>query len=439
MRMSNSKERGICELYADDPERADWLVFGRRWCSDRRGFLRGAGLGAMGAIVGGAIPFSRSMPGGLIPAALAETNEPFAIEGKDGLSVLNDRPLNAETPAHLLDDEITPVARHFIRNNGIPPDEVSPDGWTLEISGEVDNPMTLSIDELRERFETVDLALQIECGGNGRAGFNPPASGNQWTVGAIANSRWTGVRLKDVLEAAGVKPSAVYTGHLGADMHLSGDPEKAPLSRGVPIEKAMDPNNLIAFAQNGEAIHPMNGAPLRLVVPGWPGSCSQKWLTGIVLSPSKWDGAKMAAPSYSVPAYPVQPGAEVPEEDFVTIHSMPVKSLITGPQSGETLAPGARSLALRGHAWAGDDEVAKVEVTNDFGRTWQEMSLKPLPNRYSWATWEGEVTFPGHGYYEIWARATDRDGNEQPFAVAWNPKGYLNNAMHRIAVLIPDA
>jgi len=437
--MTRRRERGLCELYQQDPEAADRAVFGRVSHPDRRGFLKGAGLGAMAAVLGGVVPYHRLMPAGLIPAAFAEGDGDFLIEGKDGLSVLNDRPLNAETPAHLLDADITPINRHFVRNNGIPPENASAAEWSLSVDGEVDTPLTLSIEELRSRFEVVELALQIECGGNGRAGFNPPASGNQWTIGAIGNSRWRGVRLKDVLEAAGVKPSAVYTGHLGADTHLSGDPEKAPLSRGVPIEKAMDPHNLIAFEQNGEDIHPMNGAPLRLVIPGWPGSCSQKWLTGIRLASEKWDGTKMAAPSYSVPAYPVQPGAEVPESDFVTIESMLVKSIITSPRSGETLEPGQRSLRLRGHAWAGDSAVTKVELSRDFGTSWTEAPLNPLANPYSWATWEGEVGFPTHGYYEVWARATDDQGRVQPFSVPWNPKGYMNNAMHRIAVLVPQA
>ncbi|MDF1585283.1 sulfite oxidase [Rhodospirillales bacterium YIM 152171] len=437
--MASKKIRSLRELYQDDPQRADALLFGRVPHGDRRGFLRGAGLAAMGATLGAAIPFHRFMPSGLIPVALAETTEEFVLEGKDGLIVLNDRPINAETPAHLLDDDVTPTARHFVRNNGIVPDNTSAEGWKLVIDGEVERPLELTIEDLKSQFEVVEYALQLECGGNGRAGFNPPAKGNQWTLGAIGNSKWTGVRLKDVLEKAGVKPSAVYTGHFGADTHLSGDPDKQALSRGMPIEKALDPYNLIAFQQNGQDLHPLNGAPLRLVVPGWPGSCSQKWLTRIWVRDRKHDGSKMEVPSYSVPAYPVAPGTDVPEADFVTIHSMPVKSMITSPQSGETLEPGQKSLALRGHAWAGDAGITKVEISNDFGATWSEATLKPLMNPYSWVTFESEVSFPTHGYYEIWARATDENGIAQPFAAPWNPKGYLNNAMHRIAVMVPRA
>src|SRR5690606_4582857 len=132
--------------------------------------------------------------------------------------------------------------------------------------------LELSIADLRDQFEVVTMALWIECGGNGRAYFDPPATGNQWTNGAIGCAEWTGVRLKDVLQKAGVQSNVVYTAHYGKDTHLSGDATKLPISRGVPIEKALADNVLIAFAMNGENLHPMNGAPLRLVVPGYPGS-----------------------------------------------------------------------------------------------------------------------------------------------------------------------
>ncbi len=430
--MTTRRERGLCELYQNDPEQADWLLFGRRAASGRRGFLQGAGLASMAALVGASIPFHRNMPAGLIPSALADEIADFKIEGKDGLTVLNDRPMNAETPAHLLDDAVTPTARHFIRNNGVPPEDVDPAAWTLTVDGEVDNALALTIDELKEKFEVVTLQLQIECGGNGRAAFNPPAKGNQWTVGAVACSEWTGVRYADVLKAAGVKESAIYTGHYGADAHLSGDPEKLPISRGVPIEKAMDPNCLIAFAMNGETIHPMNGAPLRTVCPGWPGSTSQKWLTRIQLRDVVHDGPKMTGTSYKVPGYNVAPGTDVPEEDWVIIESMPVKSLITFPETG-TAVSGLAS-EIRGHAWAGDDVVDAVDVSIDFGATWQPASLDAAANPGAWQNFRAEVTFPEAGYYEVWARATDDQGRSQPFAINWNGKGYLNNTMHRIAL-----
>ena len=284
--------RGLFQLYRDDPDRADRLLFGRVSHPDRRGFLKNAGLAAMGALVGGAIPFHRTMPAHLLPVALAGES---VIAGKDGLVVLNERPLNAETPPRLLDDAVTPTARHFVRNNGIPPASMDPTGWRLTLDGLVETPLTLGIDALRQRFEVVTARLVLEFAGNGHAFFDPPASGAQWTYGAVACAEWTGVRLADLLKAAGVKSGVVYTAHEGADTHPSGESGRQVLSRGVPIAKAMDPHTLVAFAQNGAPIHPMNGAPLRLVVPGWPGSCSQKWLTRVWLR----DRLRPLVPTYS--------------------------------------------------------------------------------------------------------------------------------------------
>jgi DMSO/TMAO reductase YedYZ molybdopterin-dependent catalytic subunit len=422
----------LFELYADDPVRADEIVFGRVPENDRRGFLRGAGLATMGALLGASIPFNRNMPSGFIPEALAA--KPFKIKGKDGLTVLNDRPVNAETPAHLLDDNVTPTSRHFIRNNGIPPENMDAGSWSLQIDGLVDNPMTLSIDDLKRRFEVVTYQLTVECGGNGRGFFDPPARGNQWTLGAVASSQWTGVRFADVLKAAGVKSNVVYTAHVGADEHLSRKPGKLPISRGVPIEKAMNPYNLIAFGMNGGALHPMNGAPLRLVVPGWPGSCSQKWLKRIYLRDKVHDGPKMTGTSYKVPGYPVAPGQKVPKKDFEIIQAMPVKSLITSPETGGRIS--SRFMTVRGHAWAGDNAVDRVDISYDFGASWMKANLSSPANPYAWQHFSANINFPEAGYYEVWARATDDQGRSQPFAIAWNPKGYLNNSMHRISVRV---
>lgn len=433
--MAEKKAVNVFDLYAEDPEKADHVIFGRVSNADRRGFLKGAGLASMAALLGGFIPFHRNMPAGFIPVALAE--EPFRIAGKDGLTVLNDRPVNAECPAHLLDDEITPTTRHFVRNNGIPPESVDPAGWTLSVDGEVDRAIEMmSIDDLKKNFEVVTLQLQLECGGNGRSFFDPKAKGNQWTVGAIGCCEWTGVRLADVLKSVGVKDSAVYTAHYGADTHLSGDPNKLPISRGVPISKALDPYNLIAFAQNGAPIHPMNGAPLRLVIPGWPGSCSQKWLKRIQLRDQVHDGPKMTGKSYRVPEYPVEPGEEVPKEAFKIIEAMPVKSLITYPESGVQISSSKPVLDVRGHAWAGDRKISAVDLSIDFGATWIKADLREPRNPHAWQHFSASVEFPMSGYYEIWARATDDQDVMQPFAIAWNPKGYLNNSMHRVAVRV---
>ena len=422
---------GLFELYRQDPDEADRLLFGRRAYSDRRGFLKNAGLAAMGALVGAAIPFHRNIPAHFIPVALAAEG---VIQGKDGLTILNDRPMCAETPPHLLDDAITPTERHFVRNNGLMPEDLDASRWKLEIDGLVDNPATLGLDDLTNRFEVVTRALTLECAGNGRAFFDPKTKGEQWTYGAVACSEWTGVRLSDVLRAAGVQHGAVYTAHYGADTHLSGESAGLPISRGVPIDKAMDEHNLIAFAQNGRPIHLMNGGPLRLIIPGWPGSCSQKWLTRIEIRDQVHDGSKMTGTSYRLPNRGIEPGETVEETDFRIIESMPVKSLITHPATGHRTQDG--SVDVRGHAWTGEGRVDSVDLSIDFGATWMPATLDEPVNAYAWQNWRALVSLPQAGYYEVWSRATDSQGVSQPHAIAWNPRGYLNNAMHRVAVYL---
>jgi DMSO/TMAO reductase YedYZ molybdopterin-dependent catalytic subunit len=433
--MTGKIERGLVELYHEDPDRADEMVFGRVAGPNRRGFLRGAGLASMGAVLGTTMPFHANFPAGLIPAALAQTVEPFTIEGKhEGLIVHNDRPVNMETPPHLLDDDVTPADRHFVRNNGTMPDPIDRAAWRLTIDGEVEEELELSYEQLENEFEQVTLRLQIECGGNGRAGFNPLPRGNPWTVGAIGNAEWTGVRLSDILRRAGLKQSAVYTGHFSYDEHLSGEADRQAISRGAPIDKMMDPHTIVALKMNGEDIPAAHGFPARVVTPGWPGSASQKWVNRIWVRDREHDGPGMTGLSYRVPRYPVEAGAEVPEEDMMVMGSMIVKSIITFPEAGTEVAAG-RPFEVRGQAWAGDDHVTAMEVSIDFGATWQEAEVSPPPNRYSWQRWRADVTPPQSGYYEVWARATDNRGRSQPMVVpGWNPRGYLNNSCHRIHV-----
>jgi len=434
------RSSGLHEKYKTDPIQADADVWGRR--SDpisRRGFLGKGALSTMAAVLGARIAFPDKMPAGLIPAALAQSPTPFSVPGKDGLVYLNDRPVNAETPAHLLDDEVTPANRLFIRNNGHPPDltGVDSDQWSLRIEGEAcRNPRTFTLAELKRDFKHHTYQMTLECGGNGRNEFNPAATGNQWSTGAVGCPEWTGVRLRDVLQACGIADNAVYIGYYGADHHLTGDSAKEPISRGAPMSKALEDESLLAFAMNGEDIPAINGHPLRLMCGGWPGSICGKWLERIVIRDRVHDGEKMTGTSYRVPEHPVQPGTTVPIAAMQIIESMPVKSLVTFPASGVTHAM-AETLDLRGHAWAGDLAVNEMWVSIDFGSTWTRAALKPAVNRFAWQRWSTQVNFPQVGYYEIWARAVDRQGRGQPMVVpGWNPKGYLNNACHRIGVQV---
>jgi len=398
--------------------------------SSRRAFLKYGGLTAAAISMDLTLPAFQNFGSEWI--TYADPLYERIISGKNGLRILNNRPLNAETPPHLLDDNITPNDRHFVRNNGLLP-QIDETGWTLTVDGEVHTPLVLTLEQLK-RFKQYTYALQIECGGNGRAAFNPPAKGNQWTYGAIGCATYTGVKMKDVLRSAGLKNSAVYTGYYGEDPHLSGDRNKISISRGTPISKALDEYTLIAWEMNGQPLPKLHGFPLRVVTPGWPGSTSIKWLKRIFVRNKEHDGPKMTGYSYRVPKYMVSPGSHVPERDMKIIESMPVKSLITFPKSPLSLK-GKKSLLVRGHAWAGDRSVKNVHLSINFGASWLETSLSAPVNPSAWQNWSTVINFPQKGYYEVWARATDSAGKMQPMVVpGWNPKGYLNNAMHRIAI-----
>jgi DMSO/TMAO reductase YedYZ molybdopterin-dependent catalytic subunit len=196
----------------------------------------------------------------------------------------------------------------------------------------------------------------------------------------------------------------------------------------------MDPHTLIAFEQNGGPLHLHNGAPVRLVAPGFPGSCSQKWLTRVWVRDKVHDGAKMTGDAYRVPSHPVPPGTKVDKKDFVIIEELPVKSLITSPVSRSKAA--SRDIEVRGHAWGGAHEVVEMAVSFDFGQTWHKAQLDKPVNPFAWQHWRTKIKLPEPGYYEIWARATNDQGVSQPHAISWNPKGYLNNSMHRVAVTV---
>ena len=444
-RITGRAERSIEELYATDAERADALVFGRR------GLLKGASLAAMGAAVGGAIPFSANMPVGLAPAALAQApaapaaapQGPRVLEfpGKaNGLILLQERPLVAETPEHMLDDATTPFEKFFVRNNGqLPQEAANRDAWRFRIDGEVNTPLDLTLGELRTRFASAVRRgfYQMECGGNGRAQVQPPARGNQWGNGAIGVAEWTGVPLSALLQAAGVRPSAVYTGHFGADPHLSGDANRVSISRGMPMSKAMADTTIVAFEMNGQPIPHIHGGPVRLIAPGWAGSLSHKWLTRIWIRDRVHDGDGMNGTNYRMPILPMVPGAQHDDANFKIMESMFLRSILSSHRNGTRLAAGTRDLAVRGAAWAGDLTVREVHTSIDFGQTWQRAELGAPRNRHDWQRWTQTLRFPSNGYFEVWVRGTDQNGTMQPHVAAnWNPQGYGANSFHRVAILI---
>ena len=403
----------------------------------RRKFIKASTLTSLGIMMGTSILYGSNISNveDIIGTSISEW---YDLPGKSNeLVVLNDRPINAETPPHLLNDKLTPNELFFVRNNGIPPRKVNVSSWTLTIEGEsAKSKKTYTLAELKSNFKTHTLNLTLECGGNGRSEFNPPAKGNQWSTGAVGCAAWTGVLLKDVLADVGVKSNAFYIGYYGEDTHLSGDPKKDSISRGVPIRKAMESESMIAWSMNGQEIPMLNGYPLRLVFGGYPASCSGKWLSKIVIRDQVHDGQKMSGKSYRIPCDPVAPGAKVADEDMCIIERMPVKSLITYPKTGAMITHGKR-LPIQGQAWTSADSITSVEYSLDFGVTWMPCKVSAASNKYQWQKFEAEVELPAVGYYEVWAKATDSDGRSQPIILpGWNPKGYLNNACHRIAVKV---
>jgi sulfite oxidase len=343
--------------------------------------------------------------------------------------------LNAETPAHLLDDDITPLDRLFVRNTGTMPVPTGSDiaAWTLAIDGCVRTPRRWTITELQQQFETVTRIAVIECAGNGRAFFPEPAGTVLWQHGAAGCVAWSGVRLGDLLRACELNADAVYTGHHSPDMRLDG---RGPaISRGLPIDKALAPETLVAWAINGESLPALHGGPLRIVAPGFPGSASQKWITRIEIRDCEHDGERMLNLHYRLPCVPVQPlrpDERYDESLFEVITDVPVRAVITAPREGFAATEGA-PLDIRGHAWSGHTPVAKVELSIDDGRSWQAAQLGPLPDTFAWRRFTVTLAPPRPGLIEIIARASDAAGRAQPLDSApWNPKGYCNNTVHRV-------
>ncbi|MBY0363786.1 MAG: sulfite oxidase [Phreatobacter sp.] len=354
-----------------------------------------------------------------------------AQAAKTRLRWLDDDAVNGEPPADALDPMLTPQDVFFVRNNGDMPAQAGEEGWRLDVTGEVERPMSLSMADLMQSFPVVSITAVLECAGNGRAFLSPPVSGAQWRDGAVGCARWTGVRMRDLLERAGVKPSAVYTGHHSPDRSLA-HPDRPAMSRGIPICKALAAETLVAFAMNDEPLPRLHGGPLRVVVPGYPGSAWQKWLQRIDLRDCEHDGEKMTGTDYRLPVKPVSPGDPLDGAVFAVITNMPVKSLITRP-AADFLHRAGSALEVAGWAWSGARAVAAVRVSADGGVTWTQAKLAEVGEFFAWRRFSAGLMLPP-GPVVLMAQATDVEGNAQPVVEApWNPRGYCNNLVHSIS------
>ncbi len=340
--------------------------------------------------------------------------------------------LNAETPLHLLDPALTPIEHFFVRNNGVWPDlpMEDADAWTFTVGGSVERSRRWQLSELKEDFEIVSLTAVLECAGNGRAMLDPPVEGVAWGLGAVGCARFTGVRLRDVLSACEPLPEAVYTAHHSPDRTAGG---AVALSRGLPLWKAAAPETLLAFAMNDAPLPFEHGGPLRVIAPGFPGSAWQKWVDRIDLRDRVHDGAKMNGLDYRLPERPLAPDDDAAQTQFNVIEDMPVRSIITAPSAQLRLHVGA-PVDIAGWAWAGRIPVSAVHVSSDGGRSWERAELDSTEERWAWRRfrWTGVANAPGP--IEIIARAFDVLGRSQPLSSQWNPRGYCNNACHRIVL-----
>lgn len=362
----------------------------------------------------------------LLPARLL-AQAPRVAPGKEKLIVRSMRPPDYETPVALLDSWLTPVEHFYVRSHMPTPPALEADGWSLQIDGEVATPVTLSLAELKT-LPTATVTTVLECAGNGRAFFDPPVAGIQWGKGAVGNARWTGVRMADVLKRAGVKTTGRFVTMNGADRGMGQQPD---FVRQVPMDKAMHPDTILAFDMNDAPLTPLHGFPLRAIVPGWEGAYSIKWLTELRVLDKEFDGFWVAT-GYRYPTRTVAPGAAVDPKDMAPLTGLVVKSLITRPLDATVVAPGKVDVA--GFAWAGDVDIARVDVSTDHGATWQPARLVGERAKYAWRRFEYSFDAARPESYLILSRATDARGGSQPISPPWNPSGYLWNAPDAVRI-----
>ena len=384
--------------------------------TSRRSFIRAAS--AVALALNAAPVLCWAMP--------ASEGGAIEVHGTDGLLVRSLRFVDLESPVGYLATWLTPIPRFFVRNHMHEPSQLSAADWRLSIGGEVEKTLILTLADLL-KLEVHSVVNTLECAGNGRGFQRPQVPGVQWGKGAVGTAKFSGPRLRDVLQRAGVKSSGKHVAFRGLDEVPGKVP---PFIRSLPIEKALDADTLVATHMNGAPLTKHHGFPARALTPGWIGAASCKWLTEIKVLDSEFAGNFMN-PGYRLPNQPIKPGETVKPEDTHPVTSLVVKSVISGPLDGATLKPGR--VAIHGAAWAGEAGIAKVEISTDGGATWALANFGEERARYAWRLWHHEWDAKP-GDFSIRSRATDSQGRAQPAAGVWNPSGYLYNAIDEVKV-----
>lgn len=342
------------------------------------------------------------------------------------LRLVSHEPLNAETILTHQVGVITPTPTFYVRNHLVLP-TIDASGWKLTIEGEVKKPLELTYDALRALPER-SLLVTLECAGNGRAYLHPQAEGEEWHYGAVGTAEWTGTPLRTVLEQAEWLPTACEVVIEGADdgYHPKAG-KRFSFARSLPVEQALHPDTLLAYAMNGELLTAQHGFPLRLIVPGWYGMASVKWVRRIAVIAQRFQGF------FQVEQY-VMTHPERGEREKTPLTTMRVRSIIITPAEGAMLPRGRQ--VIRGRAWSGEAPVSRVEVSIDNGATWERARFTSEALHYVWRAWEYQWDAASPGLTTLQSRAFDEAGNTQPETPEWNHLGYANNAIQRLSVTV---
>ncbi|MDX6660159.1 MAG: hypothetical protein QOJ55_981 [Solirubrobacteraceae bacterium] len=335
---------------------------------------------------------------------------------------------NHGLPLEALRYDVTPVGLHYLLiHYDIP--MVDPESWRLRVDGRVGRELSLSLDDLRSR-PAVTLAVTLECAGNGRAALSPRPVSQPWLLEAVGTAEWTGIPLLGLLEEAGVGEDAVDVLFGALDRGVEGG-EEQQFARSLPLAEALREEVLLAYAMNDGPLPPQHGFPLRLVVPGWYGMTSVKWVERITVLDQPFEGYQQAR------GYRLR---QTPEEAGEPVSRMLPRSLMVPPGIPDfatrerTLEAGPHKVT--GRAWSGFGPVERVEVSADGGASWGDARLGRQPSRWAWRQWEWDWEPREPGRYELCCRATDSAGNGQPLTAPWNLGGYANNEVQRVAAVV---